>query len=120
MQSRLLGLSFIVVLALAGAKAEAAPEDGAALFTQNCVACHGPTGAGDGPAAAAFDPKPRKLGAADIMAKISDDQIAKVVKDGGAAHGKSPLMPPFAQLSDAQVKSLIAHIRKLCNCTFKP
>ncbi|MFO0722469.1 MAG: cytochrome c [Myxococcota bacterium] len=109
----------IVLFALAGTRAEAAPPDGATLFNQNCVACHGPTGAGDGPAAAALDPKPRKLGSADIMGKISDEQIAKVVKNGGAANGKSALMPPFAQLSDADVKALIAHIRSLCKCSFK-
>ncbi len=119
MQTRTLGLSLIVLFALAGAKAEAAP-DGATLFTQNCATCHGPSGAGDGPAAVALDPKPRKLGSADIMAKISDEQITKTVKNGGAANGKSPLMPPFAQLTDAEVKALIAHIRSLCNCTFKP
>jgi len=32
---------------------------GKTLFAQNCAACHGPAGRGDGPAAGALNPKPR-------------------------------------------------------------
>ena len=32
---------------------------GKASFTTNCMACHGEKGAGDGPGAAALNPKPR-------------------------------------------------------------
>ncbi len=93
---------------------------GAEVFAQNCVACHGPRGDGDGPAAASLTPKPRKLSSKEIMSKISDDTIFNTVKKGGAAFGKSPLMPPFAHLTDAQVKDLVAHIRTLCNCKYVP
>lgn len=34
-----------------------AVASGAALYQENCVVCHGPTGRGDGPAAAAFPPE---------------------------------------------------------------
>jgi len=34
-------------------------ERGRALYVQNCAACHGPAGHGDGPAAGALNPKPR-------------------------------------------------------------
>jgi putative copper resistance protein D len=34
---------------------------GARLYAGNCVACHGASGLGDGPAAAALDPKPANL-----------------------------------------------------------
>ncbi len=93
---------------------------GADLFSQNCVACHGPKGDGDGPAAAGLTPKPRKLSGKDVMSKLSDSQITTVIKNGGQSVGKSPLMPAFAHLSDAQIKSLVAHIRALCSCDFKP
>lgn len=98
----------------------AATATGAELFAQNCVACHGAKGDGDGPAAAGLTPKPRKLSAKDVMAKLSDSQIASVIKNGGQSVGKSPLMPAFAHLTDAQVKSLVVHIRALCGCDFKP
>lgn len=38
-----------------------AVESGAALYTENCAACHGTSGAGDGPAAEGLDPKPADL-----------------------------------------------------------
>ena len=104
-----------------GQKAQAAPaSSGGDLFAQNCVACHGAKGDGDGPAAAALDPKPRKLSSKEIMAKISDEQITTAIKGGGAANGKSPLMPAWPQFSDDQVKSLVAHIRTLCGCKYVP
>lgn len=91
---------------------------GADLFAQNCAACHGATGGGDGPAAAGLNPKPRKLSDKATMEKISDDTIISTIKKGGAAMGKSPVMPAFTQLDDAQVKTLLAHIRTLCGCSF--
>lgn len=36
-------------------------EKGKASFSRNCVACHGPRGEGDGPAAKALKPRPRNL-----------------------------------------------------------
>lgn len=91
---------------------------GAEVFAQNCVTCHGPKGDGDGPAAAGLNPKPRKLSDKAVMSKLSDEQIATVIKKGGPAVGKSPLMPPWAQFDDATVKGLVAHIRSLCGCSF--
>lgn len=98
----------------------AAEVTGAELFAQNCVACHGAKGDGDGPAAAGLNPKPRKLSGKDVMSKISNQQIMQVIKGGGQSSGKSPLMPAFAHFSEGQVKSLVSHIRALCACDFKP
>ncbi len=38
-----------------------AVAQGEKLFQANCVACHGPAGQGNGPAAVAFNPKPRNF-----------------------------------------------------------
>lgn len=95
-------------------------SEGADLFAQNCVTCHGATGAGDGPASPGLNPKPRQLSNKDVMSKISDAQITSVLKGGGASVGKSPLMPAFGHLKDTQIKALVAHIRSLCGCAFKP
>jgi mono/diheme cytochrome c family protein len=40
-------------------------EQGGMLFEQNCLACHGELGQGDGPAASTMDPRPRNLAAPD-------------------------------------------------------
>jgi len=91
---------------------------GAELFTQNCSACHGAKGNGDGPAAVALNPKPRKLADGATMSKISDETIVATIKKGGQAMGKSPVMPAFTQLDDAAVKALLLHIRTLCGCSY--
>jgi len=40
-------------------------EQGRVLYEQNCLACHGELGQGDGPAASTMNPRPRNLAVAD-------------------------------------------------------
>lgn len=87
----------------AGASATAGaadPNDPNTLFKSRCVVCHGDGGKGDGPGAAALTPKPRAFGDAEWQASVGDDAIAKTIVGGGAAVGKSPTMPPNADLKD--------------------
>lgn len=57
-------------------------EKGKAAFTINCVPCHGPKGAGDGPAAVALTPKPRNY-TTDVF-KNGDkvENVFKTVSEG--------------------------------------
>jgi mono/diheme cytochrome c family protein len=90
-------------------------EEGKKLYGQFCASCHGQSGKGDGPAAAALNPKPRDHTDKAYMSKLTDDDMLKVIKNGGASVGKSPLMPPWgASLKDDQIKDIIAHVRTLC------
>ena len=90
-------------------------EQGKKLYGQFCASCHGQSGKGDGPAAAALNPKPRDHTDKEYMSKLSDDDLLKVIKNGGASVGKSPLMPPWgASLKDDQIKDVIAYVRTLC------
>lgn len=87
---------------------------GKAKYQEVCAACHGATGMGDGPAAAGLPVKPRNHTDAAYMGKLKDQQIFDTIKKGGQAMGKSPLMPPWGgQLSDAQIRDLVAYIRSL-------
>jgi mono/diheme cytochrome c family protein len=77
--------------ATAGAKVD--QKDAAATyFKQKCVVCHGDHGAGDGPGAAALNPKPRAFGDADWQTSVTDERIAKTIVEGGAAVGKDAAM----------------------------
>ncbi|MFQ5946869.1 MAG: c-type cytochrome [Anaerolineae bacterium] len=89
-------------------------EKGKALYTQYCPSCHGETGKGDGPAAAALNPKPRDLTDTAYVAKLKDEYLFAIIAKGGAAVGKSPLMPPWsAALKDEDIRDVIAFIRSL-------
>jgi mono/diheme cytochrome c family protein len=104
----------IAMLAPALVHAQGNAAKGKALFDQNCVTCHGPKGKGDGPAAAALKPKPQNLSDKATMGKLKNQDIAKVIKNGGAAAGKSPLMPPFGgSLKDSDIQDVVAYIRTL-------
>lgn len=90
-------------------------EQGKKIYGQFCASCHGQTGKGDGPASAALNPKPRDHTDKESMSKLSDDDIFKVIKNGGASIGKSPLMPPWgASLKDEQIQDVVAYVRILC------
>jgi mono/diheme cytochrome c family protein len=81
------------------------------LFESLCVSCHGATGAGDGPAAAAMDPKPRAFGDPTWQTSVTDDHIRKVITLGGAAVGKSAAMVAQPQLkSKPEVLEAIVQI----------
>lgn len=89
-------------------------EAGKAKFQQFCATCHGPTGHGDGPAAAALKPKPRSLDDAEWQASVDDAHIKKVITEGGAAVGLSPMMTAWGHaLKGDDLENVVAYIRSL-------
>ena len=80
------------------------------IFKSRCAACHGNEGRGDGPGAAALNPKPRNYHDKDWQAKVSDEDISKTITYGGAAVGKSPMMPGNPDL-DSQPQTVAALVR---------
>lgn len=87
---------------------------GAKHYALYCTTCHGPTGRGDGPAAAGLNPKPADHTDASYMGTLSDQHLYEVIKGGGAAVGKSPLMAPWGGvLNDQAIRDVIAHVRTL-------
>lgn len=88
-----------------------------AIFSERCSACHGPTGKGDGPASAALNPKPRNYGDAAWQASVTDEQISKTILMGGAAVGKSPIMPASPDLDEKPevVAGLVQIVRRFAH-----
>lgn len=70
------------------------------LFDNVCSTCHGKDGSGNGPAAESLNPKPRNYTDAAWQAATTDDDLKKIIVEGGQAVGKSGMMPPQAQLKD--------------------
>jgi len=82
------------------------------MFKQRCASCHGETGHGDGPAAAALNPKPRAYSDVAWQNSVKDDDIKKTITMGGAAVGKSPIMPASPDLNDKpELDGLVAYVR---------
>ena len=79
---------------------DAAPsaKEARTLFDSLCFTCHGSSGHGDGPGAGALNPKPRSFADTAWQASVTDEQIEKTIVFGGAAVGKSPMMPAQPQL----------------------
>ncbi len=89
---------------------------GAAAYAVYCASCHGARGDGDGPVAAALDPRPAKHSDGATMNALSDEHLFRVIKEGGPAAGKSPLMAAWGgSLSDAQIRDVVAYIRSLAD-----
>ncbi len=87
---------------------------GKALYAITCAACHGPTGLGDGGAAAALDPKPSTLADADMIAGLSDAYLYWRISEGGAMEPFNSSMPPWrASYSEDQIWQLVTYIRSL-------
>lgn len=89
------------------------PVKGEATYKTLCIACHGEKGAGDGAASAALTPKPANFTDAKHSAEVTDEYVYKMIKEGGAANGKSPLMVAWGAVigDDAKVRDVAAYVR---------
>jgi mono/diheme cytochrome c family protein len=82
-------------------------EEAKEIFDKRCVVCHGEHGMGDGPGAAALQPKPRQFSDQAWQAKVTDEQIVKTIIQGGASVGLSPGMaanPDLASKPDVALE----------------
>jgi high-affinity iron transporter len=98
-----------IVAHLGSLRAPVVTAPGEGLFVQRCAACHGPSGAGDGPMASGLSKLPLELNAFTWQVERSDAQLAASIRDG--VSGTS--MPPHRDLSDGEVSQLVAHVRTL-------
>ena|SRR5271157_6586575 len=99
------------VATLTGAASYVWADGAKDVYDDKCSGCHGPSGKGDGPAGKMLQPPPQDF--ATALKGKTDDYIKKIIKEGGAANGKSANMPPSSDLTDDQIKSLVAYIKHL-------
>ena len=87
------------------------------VFDTRCSVCHGTHGAGDGPGAAALNPKPRAFGDAAWQKSTSDERISTTILEGGPAVGLSAGMAPNPDLASKPevVAELVKIVRKFAN-----
>ena len=111
----------IVVLGVGAAGYAQNDAEGKKLYTTYCVGCHGDKGKGDGPAASALPVKPANLSDGAVMNQLPDKFLVEIVSKGGAAVGKSPLMPALGnQINATQLRDIVAYIRSLAEPPYRP
>jgi mono/diheme cytochrome c family protein len=81
-------------------------KEGKASFDTSCAMCHGKTGKGDGPGAAAMNPKPKNLADKTIQGQTDGELFWKISEGRGA-------MPPWKHLPDTVRWSLVHYVRSL-------
>ncbi|HWN71206.1 MAG TPA: c-type cytochrome [Haliangium sp.] len=96
-----------------GKPSAAAVAEAKNVFQLRCVICHGENGKGDGPGAASLNPKPRNYTDKEWQKSVTDEDLKQVISKGGAALGKSPVMPPSPDLAQKPevLDALIVMIR---------
>jgi mono/diheme cytochrome c family protein len=79
------------------------------VYVERCAPCHGDDGRGDGPAAAALEPRPRNLREPAFWEGRSPDRLRDVVQ-----HGKpGTMMQPFeGVLSDGEIDAVVEYLRR--------
>ena len=84
-------------------------DKGKQIYEQNCLACHGPEGKGDGPLAMTLKPAPANLGGKTVKSK-PDSDLLTVIRKG--KDGTS--MPPWEEkLSEQEINDVLAYVRAL-------
>ena len=89
-----------------------AQSQGKHLFDQYCATCHGDGGKGDGQNASNLNPSVPDLTTSKSLAEAA--YIRRVIAEGSAAVGRSPLSPPWGRsLSPQEIEYLTLYCRGL-------
>ena len=85
---------------------------GKRLFAQYCATCHGDEGKGDGQNASNLHPPPPDLTASKNLGDAA--HLRRVIVEGSAAVGRSPLSPPWGRtLSAQEIEYLALYCQRL-------
>ena len=97
------------ILSIAADENPGNPENGQAIYSRICAACHGPQGKGDGPAGKVLTPPPANFTAKSFKNK-GDKELIETIQNGKPGTG----MPPWKNsLSAQQIRDVLAFIRTL-------
>lgn len=104
-----LALALALASSAAPAKSQALLDKGKTSFLTNCMACHGEKGAGDGPGAAALNPKPRNYAKDPFKQGDKPDEIFNTLSKGVPG---TPMVA-FAHLTEEERWALVYWVLEL-------
>jgi high-affinity iron transporter len=84
--------------------------NGRAIYENSCASCHGTRGLGDGPAAAALNPKPPAIGSAQEMRERSPALLYRIMSVGVAG---TPMVGFAGQLTPNQRWNVVSYLTSL-------
>ena len=89
---------------------EASIFRGNIVFKNYCILCHGVKADGMGRAAKLYTPKPANL----LLSDKNDAYKEMIIRQGGAALGRSEFMPPWdKELTKEQITDVVAYLRSI-------
>ncbi|MCL4789418.1 MAG: c-type cytochrome [Verrucomicrobia bacterium] len=100
----------LIVAALAMPVLAAQAADPKAIYDKECAKCHGADGKGD-------TKMGKKMGAKDytdpkVQDSVTDEAAFKAIKEGFKDKDGKVLMKPIEGVSDADIKAVVAYMRK--------
>lgn len=99
----------IMIAAAVFTQAPLFAADAKAIYDKQCAKCHGPDGKGQtrmGKQSGARDYTDPK-----VQAELTDEAAAKAIKGGWKDSKGKEVMKPMPDLTDEEVKALVAHMR---------
>jgi cytochrome c oxidase cbb3-type subunit III len=104
-----------ILLLLIVAASSAAAGEGKPLYERYCVQCHGLNGNGKGINSPYMSVAPRDHTNRTEMSGRTDEELFRVIRNGGASINQSVLMPSWKHnLDDGQINDLVRYLRQLC------
>jgi len=100
----------VAIALLCAAATVSRAADAKENWEKTCAKCHGQDGKGDTKMGKKLDVK--NLSDAKIQAELTDDKAFKTIKEG-VKDGDKTKMKPAENLTDADIKALVAHVRSL-------
>lgn len=89
---------------------EAAEYRGGIVYNNYCILCHGVKADGNGRAAKIYNPKPADL----VNSDKNDEYKHLIIRNGGAALGRSKFMPPWREeLTEEQLNDVVTYLRAI-------
>ena len=111
------GFVAAILLATSPVFAEDAIKQVEQRYNTYCAQCHGIKRNGKGVNSRTMSVQPRDHTDAKGMGAIPDNEVFKVIKEGGLSVNKSVLMPAWGSvMSDDEIRELVKYLRQVCNC----